>query len=100
MRVKMTTASTFRHRSFVQEVRLFGSPANGIARRSSDLDLTISSPEATPAERAEFQICQELLTEPNGKMRAVLDGMDLSQSLQTILYVFSPFIRPEAAKKA
>jgi hypothetical protein len=34
------------------------------------------------------------------KLMAVLDGMDLSQSLQTILYVFSPFIRPEAAKKA
>lgn len=41
---------TFRHFSFVEEVRVFGSRANGIARRSSDLDLAISSPEATPAE--------------------------------------------------
>jgi predicted nucleotidyltransferase len=49
--------STFRHFSFVQEVRVFGSRANGIARRSSDLDLAISSPEATPAEWAELQIC-------------------------------------------
>ena len=45
-----TLRSTFRHFSFVQEVRVFGSRANGIARRSSDLDLAISSPEATPAE--------------------------------------------------
>ena len=43
---------------------MFGSRANGIARRSCDLDLTISSPEATPAEWAELQICQELLTDP------------------------------------
>jgi predicted nucleotidyltransferase len=64
MRVKMPTASTFRRLSFVQEVRVFGSPANEIARRSSDLDLSISNPETTPAERAEFQICQELLTDP------------------------------------
>ena len=46
--------STFRHFSFVEEVRVFGSRANGIARRSSDLDLAISSPEATPAEWAEL----------------------------------------------
>jgi predicted nucleotidyltransferase len=56
--------STFRHFSFVQEVRVFGSRANGIARRSSDLDPAISSPEATPAEWTELQICQELLTDP------------------------------------
>ena len=48
--------STFRHFSFVQEVRVFGSPRqNGIARLfSSDLDLAVSSPEATPAEWAEL----------------------------------------------
>ena len=69
--------STFRHFSFVQEVRVFGSRANGIARRSSDLDLAIASPEATPAEWAELQICQELLTDPNGaKLRAVWDDLD------------------------
>ena len=45
---------TFRHFSFVQEVCVFGSRAGGIARRSSDLDLAISSPEATPAEWAEL----------------------------------------------
>jgi len=43
---------------------VFGSRANGIARRSSDLDLAIFSPEATPAEWVEPQICQELLTDP------------------------------------
>src|SRR5271166_5654977 len=53
--------STFRHFSFVQEVRVFGSRANGIARRSSDLGLAISSPEATPVE---LQICQDLFTDP------------------------------------
>jgi predicted nucleotidyltransferase len=46
--------NTFRHFSFVQEVRVFGSRANGVARRSSDLDLAIFSPEATPAEWAEL----------------------------------------------
>ena len=43
---------------------VFGSRANGIARRSSDLDLAISSPEGTPTEWFELQICQELLTDP------------------------------------
>ena len=45
---------TFRHFSFVLEVRVFGSRARGIASRSSDLDLAISSPEATPADWAEL----------------------------------------------
>ena len=54
--------STFRHFSFVQEVRVFGSRANGIARRSSDLDLAISSPEATPTEWAE--LCDALQRAP------------------------------------
>ena len=55
--------STFRHFSFVQEVRVFGSRANGITRRSSDLDLAISSPEATPAEWAELQIGFAMIAE-------------------------------------
>jgi predicted nucleotidyltransferase len=46
--------STLRHFSFVREVRVFGSRANGTARRSSDLDLAIFSPEATLAEWAEL----------------------------------------------
>ena len=46
--------NTFRHFSFVREVRVFGSRASGIARRSSDLDLAIFSSEATPAEWAEL----------------------------------------------
>jgi predicted nucleotidyltransferase len=54
--------STFRHFSFVQEVRVFGSRANGVARRSSDLDLAVSSPEATPAEWAE--LCHALENTP------------------------------------
>jgi hypothetical protein len=36
----------------------------GSLRRSSDLYLAISSPEATATERAKLQICQELLTDP------------------------------------
>jgi uncharacterized protein len=54
--------STFRHFSFVREVRVFGSRANGIARRSSDLDLAIFSPEATPAEWDE--LCDALENTP------------------------------------
>ena len=54
--------NTFRHFSFVQEVRVFGSRAKGIARRSSDLDLAISSPEATTAEWAE--LCEALQNTP------------------------------------
>jgi predicted nucleotidyltransferase len=54
--------STFRQFSFVEEVRVFGSRANGIAGRSSDLDLAISSPEATPAEWAE--LCHALENMP------------------------------------
>jgi uncharacterized protein len=41
---------------------VFGSRANGSARRSSDLDLAISSPEATPTEWAE--LCDALLNTP------------------------------------
>ena len=46
---------TFRNFSFVQEVRVFGSRANGIARRSSDLDLAIFSAAASPTEWAELR---------------------------------------------
>jgi predicted nucleotidyltransferase len=53
---------TFRHFSFVCEVRVFGSRARGIARRSSDLDLAISSPEATPTDWAE--LCDALENTP------------------------------------
>lgn len=53
---------TFRHFSFVREVRVFGSRARGIARRSSDLDLAISSPEATPTDWAE--LCDALENTP------------------------------------
>ena len=53
---------TFRNFSFVQEVRVFGSRANGVARRSSDLDLAISSAGATPTEWAE--LCDALQSTP------------------------------------
>ena len=53
---------TFHHFSFVREVRVFGSRASGIARRSSDLDLAISSPEATPTDWAE--LCDALENTP------------------------------------
>jgi Nucleotidyltransferase domain len=46
--VRASLPRSFRHFSFVEELRVFGSRANGIARWSSDLDLAISSPEATP----------------------------------------------------
>ena len=46
--------STSRHFSFVREVRVFGSRANGTARRSSGLDLAIFSPGSTPAEWPEL----------------------------------------------
>ena len=53
---------TFRHFSFVREVRVFGSRAKGIATRSSDVDLAISSPDATPSEWAE--LCDALENTP------------------------------------
>ncbi|MBL8694392.1 MAG: nucleotidyltransferase domain-containing protein [Planctomycetes bacterium] len=42
-----TLRSTFRRFPCVREVRLFGSRANGTARRASDIDLAISAPDAT-----------------------------------------------------
>ena len=41
---------------------MFGSRARGIARHSSDLDLAISSPEATPTDWA--QLCDALENTP------------------------------------
>jgi uncharacterized protein len=38
---------TFDRFPCVREVRLFGSRANGTARRASDMDLAISAPDAT-----------------------------------------------------
>lgn len=39
----------------VREVRVFGSRASGHARRTSDLDLAVSAPEATPSEWADLR---------------------------------------------
>lgn len=39
----------------VREVRVFGSRASGHARRTSDLDLAISAPEAKPSEWADLR---------------------------------------------
>jgi len=52
----------FRRFPSVREVRVFGSRANGNARRASDLDLAISAPEATPAEWAD--LCDALENAP------------------------------------
>jgi predicted nucleotidyltransferase len=65
---------TFRHFSFVLEVRVFGSRARGIARRSSDLDLAISSPGATPTDWAE--LCDALENTP------IIYELDLVRSEQ------------------
>ena len=46
----------------VQEVRVFGSRANGTARRASDLDLAISAPTASAAEWAD--LCDALENAP------------------------------------
>ncbi|MBN8246801.1 MAG: nucleotidyltransferase domain-containing protein [Verrucomicrobia bacterium] len=46
--------STFRRFPCVREVRLFGSRANGTARRASDMDLAISAPEATAEQWLEL----------------------------------------------
>lgn len=39
----------------VREVRVFGSRASGHARRTSDLDLAVSAPDATPSEWADLR---------------------------------------------
>jgi predicted nucleotidyltransferase len=64
-------------------VRVFGSRANGIARRSSDLDLAISSPEATPAEWAE--LCDALENTPIKYLTShVLNKLPMSDSRQKL----------------
>jgi len=50
--------ATLRRFPCVREARVFGSRANGTARRASDLDLAVSAPEATAAEWA--QLCDAL----------------------------------------
>ncbi|MFA5257174.1 MAG: nucleotidyltransferase domain-containing protein [Opitutales bacterium] len=49
-----TLRRTFRRFPFVREVKLFGSRANGTARRDSDIDLAIHAPEASAREWAEL----------------------------------------------
>lgn len=44
----------FRRFPAVQEVRVFGSRALGSARRTSDLDVAITAPSATPADWADL----------------------------------------------
>jgi uncharacterized protein len=50
-----TLRNAFRRFAFVREVKLFGSRANGTARRDSDIDLAILAPEATAREWAELR---------------------------------------------
>ena len=45
---------TFRRFPCVREVRLFGSRATGTARRTSDIDLAISAPDATAEQWLEL----------------------------------------------
>ena len=52
----------FRRFPVVREVRVFGSRATGHARRASDLDLSISAPDATPTEWAD--LCDALENAP------------------------------------
>lgn len=59
----------------VREARVFGSRANGTARRASDLDLAVSAPSATPCEWAE--LCGALEEAP------LIYEMDLVRSEQT-----------------
>jgi uncharacterized protein len=47
-----TLRRTFRRFPFVRGVKLFGSRANGSARRNSDIDLAIHAPEAGAREWA------------------------------------------------
>ena len=53
---------TFRQFPAVTEVRVFGSRANGTARRGSDLDLAISAPSATPTDWSD--LCEALDNAP------------------------------------
>ena len=49
-----TLRSTFKQFPCIRQVRLFGSRANGTARRASDIDLAISAPGATAGQWLEF----------------------------------------------
>ena len=49
-----TLRETFAQFPFVREVRLFGSRANGEARRASDIDLAVSAPDATAGQWFDF----------------------------------------------
>ncbi|MEI8314505.1 MAG: nucleotidyltransferase domain-containing protein [Verrucomicrobiota bacterium] len=54
--------TTFHRFPVVREVRVFGSRATDTARRTSDLDLAVSAPDATPGEWAD--ICEALENAP------------------------------------
>lgn len=60
----------------VQEVRVFGSRANGTARRASDLDLAISAPTASATEWAD--LCDVLENAP------IIYELDLVRPEQTV----------------
>jgi predicted nucleotidyltransferase len=67
--------ATCRRFPAVREVRVFGSRANGTARRASDLDLAISAPLATAREWAE--LCDALENAP------LIYELDLVRTEQT-----------------
>ncbi|HEY5751703.1 MAG TPA: nucleotidyltransferase domain-containing protein [Chthoniobacterales bacterium] len=50
---------TFQRFPYVLEVRLFGSRATGHARRTSDIDLAISAPDATAEQWLELTAALE-----------------------------------------
>lgn len=49
-----TLRRTFMRFPCIREVRVFGSRANGSARRASDIDLAISAPDATAEQWLEL----------------------------------------------
>ena len=49
-----TLRRTFRRFPFVREVKIFGSRANGTARRDSDIDIAVLAPDASLREWAEL----------------------------------------------
>ena len=49
-----TLTSVFRRFPHIREVLVFGSRANGTAKRASDIDLAIAAPDATPSEWLEL----------------------------------------------
>ena len=54
--------AAFRRFAWVREVRVFGSRANGTARRASDLDLAVSAPGASATEWSD--LCEALEQAP------------------------------------